>query len=249
MDVKELLREADAAPTGDFAARVKLAHWYRDHGQPERAEFVDLQVEALRFGDRTHPSILERAADLLKVHEGAWRTVGCSECKGSRQTPGGGTCLVCDGLGDAGGLVTISARQPFFTLPVVWRGGTPHAIVCKLFEAFQADGVPTRWAFRAFAHHPTLREVRFGDRDACEDGGLFWWRAGDRDACEADAQRVPRPLLEAAAGVESHTGERFKKGTGEVSALGYEDRHEGFDTLAAAAGALVRATVAAAKTG
>jgi uncharacterized protein (TIGR02996 family) len=245
----ELLQEVADKPD-DCGRRLRLAAWYASRGEHDRAEFVRLQVEQLRFGRRTSPAILARARDLLAAHEGKWRTTGCSGCGGKSGSAGGkkkGTCLTCNGLGDAGGLVTISANQPFFTLPVEWRGGTPHAVVCKLFEAVAGDGSPTPWAVRVAENFPTVREFRLNDRCAfeCEETGKCWLRAGDRDACEADAHRVPHPLLEVVASVGAHTHAKNKRGEpGAVAGLAFDSIRAAENALAIATGATARVAAA-----
>lgn len=246
MNAKELLREVGEAPDDD-GRRLRLADWYARNGEPERAEFIRLQVEEKRFGPRTPAELLARARVLLKAHEGRWRIVGCPECGSDRKSKRSGTCLTCDGAGDVGGLVCVTAGEPVFTVPVEWRGGTPHAVSCKLFEAFDGYGGVRRWAFRVGAHHRTVRAFRLTDREPAEDGGLWWLRAGDRETCEADAQRVPRPLLTVALAVSDHSTARHKKSDPEkLTALGFCDREIALSALATAAGACVRAAVAGA---
>lgn len=250
MGLSELMREVDGSPE-DLRVRGRLAEWFAKNGDPDRAEFVRLQIEAMRFGLRTPDEIAARAAALLKKHEGRWRTVTCTECGGKRKSASGGTCLTCDGAGDVGGLVILtilkSGVDASWTLPVEWRGGTPHAITCRLWEAFCADGSLTRWAFRLGSHHRTVREFRLVDRGPADYDGLWWLRAGDRDDCDADACRVPRALLETVKAVGDHTLARHAKSDAtRVTSLGFCDAPTAKAALATAAGATVRAAVAAA---
>src|SRR4051794_19333399 len=70
---ESLLAAVLAAPDAD-APRLAYADWMAKHGQPERAEFIRLQVERARrpFRDleRLYPGERERA--LLAAHGEAW---------------------------------------------------------------------------------------------------------------------------------------------------------------------------------
>src|SRR3954452_11321039 len=73
--LRSLLAAAKAEPHGD-APRLVLADWLDDHGEPERAEFVRLQL-ALAPGapalDAEHRRELERRCrELLGRHGGCW---------------------------------------------------------------------------------------------------------------------------------------------------------------------------------
>ena len=62
-----LLAVIRAAPADD-APRLVYADWLDEHGQPERAEFIRVQIELARTND---PALRRREAELLATHHDA----------------------------------------------------------------------------------------------------------------------------------------------------------------------------------
>lgn len=248
---RELLWEVADSHPRDTAARLRLLTHYLTTGQPERAEFIRLHLAEADLGERTPAEIRRAAAELLKAHEGRWRAVGCPECRGTRKSGSGGTCLACDGLGDCGGLVTLTGGKPFWTLPVVWAGGTPHAVLCNLFDAVAADGSVCRWAFRVCGHHPTVREFRLADRvpvaAESRERPVWAFRAGGRTACDENAERVPEAVLEAMADLGTYLRARENKWGDGLGWLYYGSDAAARAALAEGVGVLVRRAVNAAR--
>src|SRR3954451_2032774 len=58
----------------DDTHRLVYADWLEEHGRPERAEFLRVQVElaALGEGDGRRASLEPRERELLARHEGDW---------------------------------------------------------------------------------------------------------------------------------------------------------------------------------
>jgi uncharacterized protein (TIGR02996 family) len=71
---ERLFRGVLAEPEED-APRLVFADWLDDHGEPERAEFIRLQMERarLREYDPRRPLLLSREQELLDLHARAWR--------------------------------------------------------------------------------------------------------------------------------------------------------------------------------
>lgn len=67
-DEAALLRAIHAHPDDD-TPRLVYADWLDDHGQPERAEFIRLQIEWARSSD---DAAHRRADELLVAHRSAW---------------------------------------------------------------------------------------------------------------------------------------------------------------------------------
>jgi uncharacterized protein (TIGR02996 family) len=73
-EVLALLREAKESPEDD-TPRLVLADWLDEHGDPDRAEFIRLQLRlapgsALRAKERN--ALQHRSTELLDRHGGAW---------------------------------------------------------------------------------------------------------------------------------------------------------------------------------
>jgi uncharacterized protein (TIGR02996 family) len=66
-DVAALLAAIRAAPDDD-APRLVYADWLDEHGQPERAEFIRLQIELAR---KESPKLRRRETELLAEHHDA----------------------------------------------------------------------------------------------------------------------------------------------------------------------------------
>jgi uncharacterized protein (TIGR02996 family) len=70
---EEAFLEDIVAHPEDDAPRLIYADWLDDHGQPDRAEFIRLQVRQARAGDDPKHA-LARQDELLARHEGTWRS-------------------------------------------------------------------------------------------------------------------------------------------------------------------------------
>ena len=72
-DEKALLAAIRDHPDED-TPRLMLADWLQDNGQPERAEFIRVQVEAsrLRWNDPRWKSLAEQAKKLFEAHGEEW---------------------------------------------------------------------------------------------------------------------------------------------------------------------------------
>jgi uncharacterized protein (TIGR02996 family) len=74
MTDREALLAAIHAEPDDDTPRLVYADWLQENGQPERADFIRLQIEAVRaepFGPQGRRAA-ERARDLLEAHRHAW---------------------------------------------------------------------------------------------------------------------------------------------------------------------------------
>ncbi|MBP3958888.1 TIGR02996 domain-containing protein [Gemmata sp. G18] len=69
-DESALLTAILAHPDED-TPRLVFADWLDENGQPERAEFIRLQIKYVRGGD-TNPQAHSRLLHLLSVHERTW---------------------------------------------------------------------------------------------------------------------------------------------------------------------------------
>src|SRR5262245_55720746 len=58
----------------DDAPRLVYADWLEEHGDPDRAEFIRVQIEQARLpqGDRRGPALRKREKGLLKANKKAW---------------------------------------------------------------------------------------------------------------------------------------------------------------------------------
>src|SRR5215471_7840250 len=72
-DEKALLAAIRDHPDED-TPRLVYADWLQEHDQPERAEFIRVQIEAanLRWDDARWKELAERARQLLEVHGEEW---------------------------------------------------------------------------------------------------------------------------------------------------------------------------------
>ncbi|HKB03335.1 MAG TPA: TIGR02996 domain-containing protein, partial [Gemmataceae bacterium] len=68
------LLAAVLADPGDDAPRLVYADWLDEHGQPDRAEFIRVQIELTRtpVWDPRRPGLERREADLLAEHQIEW---------------------------------------------------------------------------------------------------------------------------------------------------------------------------------
>lgn len=59
----------------DDTARLVFADWLEEHGEPERAEFIRVQIEADKLPGAAHEKSVpgKRADELLQAHQKAWR--------------------------------------------------------------------------------------------------------------------------------------------------------------------------------
>src|SRR6516162_10243136 len=66
--------DAIKAEPDDDTPRLIYADWLDDHGQPERAEFIRLQIESARLpeGDPRAAEFDVRAEEILAEHEIEW---------------------------------------------------------------------------------------------------------------------------------------------------------------------------------
>jgi uncharacterized protein (TIGR02996 family) len=73
LDREALLAAIREAPDDDEPRRV-YADWLEEHGQPERAEFIRIQLErwSLPEADPRHAELARREASLLRRHAGTW---------------------------------------------------------------------------------------------------------------------------------------------------------------------------------
>jgi uncharacterized protein (TIGR02996 family) len=72
-DVQVCLFRAIVAAPADDAPRLACADWYDEHGDPDRAELVRVQVELADFGRVWRPGLARREQALLAAHEARWR--------------------------------------------------------------------------------------------------------------------------------------------------------------------------------
>src|SRR4051795_602322 len=58
----------------DDAPRLVYSDWLEDHGEPNRAAFIRLQIELARLpkGDSRHPPLARREAALFRRNADAW---------------------------------------------------------------------------------------------------------------------------------------------------------------------------------
>src|SRR5262245_37983065 len=79
-DQEVLLRSILESPDDD-APRLILADWLEEHGEPERAEFIRVQIEKALCANATHPRhgegryrarLTSRAGALWKRHKRLW---------------------------------------------------------------------------------------------------------------------------------------------------------------------------------
>lgn len=58
----------------DDALRLVFADWFEEHGEPERAEFIRVQIELAKLpnADKRRPLLEKRQTDLLARNEEAW---------------------------------------------------------------------------------------------------------------------------------------------------------------------------------
>jgi uncharacterized protein (TIGR02996 family) len=71
---EEALVQAVIGAPDDDGLRLMYADWLAEHGQPERADFIRVQVglALLRRGDPRRPELEARERDLLAEHGGGW---------------------------------------------------------------------------------------------------------------------------------------------------------------------------------
>ena len=74
MTDREALVNAIADHPREDTPRLALGDWLEENGQPERAEFVRVSCEAARTraGTERRAELLDRADDLLAIHEAEW---------------------------------------------------------------------------------------------------------------------------------------------------------------------------------
>ena len=87
-ELAALLAASRARPADDLP-RLVLADWLDENGQPERAEFVRVQVEVSHptaDGERM-AALKKREADLLTEHEGEWTGGYAAAVEALRQPP------------------------------------------------------------------------------------------------------------------------------------------------------------------
>jgi uncharacterized protein (TIGR02996 family) len=73
MAIAEALLQGIAADPADDAPRLIYADWLDEHGQPERAEFIRVQIELARScTDARYLALRRREMELLEDHQGAW---------------------------------------------------------------------------------------------------------------------------------------------------------------------------------
>jgi uncharacterized protein (TIGR02996 family) len=72
-DVQVCLFRAIVAAPADDAPRLACADWYDEHGDPDRAELVRVQVELADFGRVGRPGLARREQALLAAHGARWR--------------------------------------------------------------------------------------------------------------------------------------------------------------------------------
>src|SRR5688572_22453465 len=73
MSERDAFLRAIAAEPSDDTVRLAFADWLDEHDEPERAEFIRLQIERERakpFGDASAPTKREKA--LLDAHLAEW---------------------------------------------------------------------------------------------------------------------------------------------------------------------------------
>jgi uncharacterized protein (TIGR02996 family) len=76
MSDREALMRAICENPDDDTPRLVFADWLDEHGEPERAEFIRVQIEADRQQPFTIPwfKLNKRGKQLLDTHELRWRT-------------------------------------------------------------------------------------------------------------------------------------------------------------------------------
>jgi uncharacterized protein (TIGR02996 family) len=71
----DLLAAVAAAPDDD-GPRLVMADWFEEHGDPDRAEFIRLQLELAKKDeyDPDFPALTDREHELLREHGHRWKT-------------------------------------------------------------------------------------------------------------------------------------------------------------------------------
>lgn len=190
----------------DDTPRLVLADWLDDHGQPERAEFIRVQVELVRLeqneeatekGDREAyirlRGLIGRQAALLSDpdrHVG-WSGIKCPVCEGNGDFGGaiGSThCADCNGTGRA---------------PVEFRRGFVDRVTCRMRDVVRQSGEHfedwslTDWARGVLAAHPVTR-WEITDREPWNgyyETHFGWW-CETSIATYDDRQTMPRVLMD-----------------------------------------------------
>jgi uncharacterized protein (TIGR02996 family) len=123
--------------------RLAFADWLDEHGEPERAEFVRVQVELSRLwsggvvvagskGNAKRNVELQARERELEVSLSKWKCTYC-DGKGGWQRVGGGwegapKCPACDGMKDLLRTHLINAGGMDGQLPLTWRAGYPLTV-------------------------------------------------------------------------------------------------------------------------
>jgi uncharacterized protein (TIGR02996 family) len=142
MTPEDAFVEAISESPDDDTPRLIFADWLEDHGQPERAEFIRLQLELepIRFEiDRPRVrELLAREEEMLRLHEEEWlgETVAAVRAEWAASEPG--------------------MYGPFF------RRGLPELVALSLYELSEHRE-------DLLEAHPTIRELVVLDVQGCAD--------------------------------------------------------------------------------
>jgi uncharacterized protein (TIGR02996 family) len=141
-EANALLRAIVETPDDD-GVRLVHADWLEDHGQPERAEFIRVQVELEphRF-DIDRPRVrqlLTREEELRRLHEDDWLGPAVAAMRAGTATS------------------EPALYGPYF------RRGVPEVVALSLYQL-------PEYGEELLAAHPTIRELAVLDVQGCGDG-------------------------------------------------------------------------------
>ena len=183
MDDREALIAGIATDPDDDLRRLVFADWLDDHGEPERAEFVRLQVEAeAKRGTPEFAPLQARAGELFAAHAARWFAPFLTALDPTRDPTSGYVYSTSDhGMGiaepdpnpprsffDADGsgqfVPRIDTRRGTLHYPSLNLSLQPEG--CSLAEAFRAEPVTSVVAILTPGGHewprftrPALRQV------------------------------------------------------------------------------------------
>lgn len=170
------LLSAIAGYPDDDVPRKMFADWCEENGQPQRAEFVRLQLGLVPPDPLWPPTF--RADTLLSMYKGEWvKGPACTACSGWGFGGGGrgAACARCSMTGEVGGLtwrvipdvMPLGGIYDMNAASATFARGFPNAVFCRLRDAWR-DGAPTAWAQAVVRHHPVTEfgaTDKFPDRD------------------------------------------------------------------------------------
>lgn len=163
----------------DDVVRLVYADWLEEHGQPERAEFIRVQIELAKRGypgPLSHQAAALAIADVAKMEPRVGRSVAILYAHGA------------DWLGDPFILI-----EPQYVGQWAWSRGFLHSIVCLTIDFL-------RYAGRIFAAQP-VTAVSLPDRapaiyvDA-QSHVWRWWRGIRAEGDNADPWTLAPKLFD-----------------------------------------------------